>query len=373
MEENKSIYIYNTLFIICMNRIIQCAKLPMHIKQLTNRHLLHNPLHPLTLLSNRIQKHFKTIYPPYNIFTDLNPVVTIKQCFDDLNIPSDHVSRRDTDTFYLDDQYLLRTHTSAHQTELLRKGIDSFLVIGDVYRKDEIDSKHYPCFHQVEGVKLLENYTKKDVSDHLKSTLESLIRDIFGNSIQIRWVSAYFPFTYPSYEMEVYYNNDWMEILGCGVIHDKILHNSNVDCIKSPGWAFGLGLERWAMSLYDIKDIRLFWSKDDRFIEQFKDKGLSTKFREYSLSPPCTKDISLWLGDRFNENEFYNIVRETGGDIIEKVQLVDTFTNKKKQKTSKCFRITYRHMERSLTNEETNSIQQKIRESAVQKLNCELR
>lgn len=111
---------------------------------------------------------------------------------------------------------------------------------------------------------------KKVMEIDLKQTLENLAKEIFGD-VEMRWNEDYFPFTDPSFELEVYYNDDWLEVLGSGVIHDGVMKNACRDPKKEVGWAFGLGLERWAMTLFNIPDIRLFWSDDPRFITQFKE------------------------------------------------------------------------------------------------------
>lgn len=108
----------------------------------------------------------------------------------------------------------------------------------------------------------------------------------------MRWNSDYFPFTEPSFELEIFFNNKWLEVLGCGVIHQQVMRNSNRP--EKYGWAFGLGLERLAMVLFSIPDIRLFWSQDERFIRQFQ-AGQMIKFKSFSKYPPATRDISYWL------------------------------------------------------------------------------
>ena len=157
----------------------------------------------------------------------------------------------------------------------MRAGIDAFLVAGDAYRRDEIDATHYPAFHQMEGVKVWPTETdsyEKDINlalDHLKTTLEVLAKDVFGNDVEMRWNDDYFPFTDPSVELEIKYQGDWMEILGAGVMTPTVIGNAGINSRTNVGWAFGLGLERWAMKLFEIPDIRLFWSNDSRFLEQF--------------------------------------------------------------------------------------------------------
>lgn len=165
-----------------------------------------------------------------------------------------------------------------------------------------------------------------------------------------------------------------MEVLGGGVIQPKILENCN---IKGTGWAFGLGIDRLLMSFCNIPDIRYLWSDDERFISQFKN-GLTT-FKVYSKYPPVQRDVSFWVND-FSENHeglwsehnnFCEIVRELGGDLIESVNVIDRF--KKNEKVSLAYRIIYRSNDRTLLNEEINDIQENIRQQIAERFNIELR
>merc|ERR1712025_498037 len=133
---------------------------------------------------------------------------------------------------------MLRAHTSAHQSDLIKMGLDNFLVVGDVYRRDTIDATHYPVFHQMEGVRIWPVSEGRDAIEELKSTLEGLCNALFPGS-QIRWGVDHFPFTDPSLEVEVFCNDDWLEILGCGKIHPQVLENAGLTNME--GWAFGLG------------------------------------------------------------------------------------------------------------------------------------
>jgi phenylalanyl-tRNA synthetase alpha chain len=273
---------------------------------------------------------------------------------------------------------VLRCHTSAHQAELLRTKQPAFLVTGDVYRRDSIDATHYPVFHQMEGVRI---YSPVDweaagleatafAEKELKSALEGLAKHLFGD-VECRWVDAYFPFTEPSFELEIFFNGKWMEVLGCGVMEQVILDKNYGEGHKA--WAFGLGLERLAMVLFDIPDIRLFWSDDERFLKQFKAGDLRAKFKSYSKFPPCYKDMAFWVSPEFTENNLCELVRGIGGDLVEEVQLIDNFTNPKTQRTSHCYRITYRSMERSLTDDEINELQARVRQGVSEELKVELR
>ena len=162
----------------------------------------------------------------------------------------------------------------------MRQGFTDFLVAGDVYRKDTVDKTHYPVFHQMEGVRTysleeLKPFGVKSISEakivserDLKQTVENLARYLFGE-VEMRWNPDSFPFTNPSLELEIFYNNEWLEILGSGVILDGVMINAGKNIEKEVGYAFGLGLERWAMKLLEIPDIRLFWTEDQRFRSQF--------------------------------------------------------------------------------------------------------
>lgn len=178
---------------------------------------------------------------------------------------------------------------------------------GDVYRRDAIDATHYPVFHQMEGVRVFgPDATTEQVVADLKAKLEGLARLLFGD-VEMRWIDAYFPFTEPSLELEVFFNGQWLEVLGCGVMQQQILDGNGQPGKKA--WAFGLGLERLAMILFGIPDIRLFWSDDERFTKQFKAGDIKTKFAPFSKFPPCYKDVSMWIGDSFTENNMCEIVR----------------------------------------------------------------
>ncbi|XP_057430486.1 phenylalanine--tRNA ligase, chloroplastic/mitochondrial-like isoform X1 [Lotus japonicus] len=334
--------------------------------------------HPLGILKNAIYEYFDTNYSnKFNKFDDLCPLVSVKQNFDDVLVPEDHVSRSYNDTYYVDPQTVLRCHTSAHQAELLKNGNTHFLVTGDVYRRDSIDSTHYPVFHQMEGFRVFVpdeweasgmDGTSFAAAD-LKKCLEGLACHLFG-AVEMRWVDTYFPFTNPSFELEIYFKEKWMEVLGCGVTEQEILKRNGKP--NNVAWAFGLGLERLAMVLFDIPDIRLFWSNDERFTSQFSKGQLGVKFKPFSKFPPCYKDISFWINESFTENNLCEVVRGIAGDLAEEVQLIDNFTNKKGM-TSHCYRIAYRSMERSLTDDEINDLQWKVREQVQSKLEVVIR
>jgi phenylalanyl-tRNA synthetase alpha chain len=316
-----------------LTRMVQ-RMIPQNIQDKIGAGLLHKPGHPLALIKAKIEKYFHGpgVAGGFPIVEFNSPLVSTQANFDDLLIPKDHPSRAETDTFYKDENTVLRTHTSAHQSELIRDGYLNFIAFGDCYRKDTVDATHYPVFHQVEGISLQGKEwpwdTPEKVEKDLKHTLEGLVKYIFGSSIQIKWSEDYFPFTHPSWEMEICLNDRWLEILGCGIVHPQILANCGSE--EMTGWAFGVGLERLAMILYQIPDIRLFWTDDERFHSQFKDGDAI--FVPYSKHPPVYKDISFWVGETYHENQLHELAREVGQDLIEEVKLTDDFTHPKTEK-----------------------------------------
>jgi phenylalanyl-tRNA synthetase alpha chain len=325
---------------------------------------LHNKKnHPIEIVKQIIYKHLGS---DFEKFDDLNPKVTIEDNFDLLLIPKDSPVRKHSDTYYFDEKHVLRTHTSAHQNELLSVGYNKFLVSGQVFRKDDVDKFHHCSFHQMEGVCVIEE--SQDAEIELKATLSGII-DVLFPGCNYRFKEDYFPFTNPSWEVEVMFNGQWLEILGCGIIQPEIMKNCGLE--SKTAFAFGIGIERLCLILFKIPDIRYLWSEDPRFIEQFA-SGEIIEFKEYSNFPPITRDIAFWISDKFHHNDFCEIVREIGGDLIENVSLIDEFTNKT-GKTSKCYRIVYRSNERTLTNEEINDIHEKIKNLSVEKLEIEIR
>jgi len=341
-------------------------KLPETILDKIGKNLYLQKNHPICIVKNKIHDFFGDEYAK-PIFE--NPVVSIQNNFDELLIPADHPGRKETDTFYTSKNSVLRTHTTAHQTELLKRGIRKFIVTGDVYRRDTIDASHFPVFHQVEGVNILGDVSNEVVIEHLKDTLSGLIRHLFGNDVKYRFVDEYFPFTEPSFEVEVEYHGREMEVLGSGVIHKQIMKNCGLE--GQNGWAFGMGLERLAMIFFDIPDIRYFWTKDERFLNQFK-VGEFTKFQPYSKYPAITRDISMWVPEGFEDNYFYDQVRDIGKNIVEEVSLGETFTHPSTLKVSKLFHLSFRSLERTLTGEEVDEMLNQIKDGVIQK-GCEIR
>ncbi|MDD2371746.1 MAG: phenylalanine--tRNA ligase subunit alpha [Firmicutes bacterium] len=233
--------------------------------------------HPLTLIEEEIKNIFTnigfTVVEGYEIEEDYYN-------FERLNIPKDHPAREMQDTFYLNEDVVLRTHTSPVQARIMDKMCPQLpvkiIAPGKVFRRDD-DSTHSPMFHQIEGLMVDKNITFAD----LKGILLHLVKSIFGEERKIRLRPSYFPFTEPSAEVDVSCGNcnqegcrvcgytGWLEILGSGMVHPSVLEMAGYDPNEVSGFAFGLGIERVAMLKYGIDDMRLLFDNDLRFLEQF--------------------------------------------------------------------------------------------------------
>jgi len=199
--------------------------------------------------------------------------------FEALNIPKNHPARDTQDTFYITENILLRTQTSPVQIRVMENQEPPIRIIapGRVYRSDSVDATHSPVFHQIEGLVVDKGITMAD----LKGTLEILAKRLYGDDVKVRFRPHHFPFTEPSAEMDAMCfschgegcrlckGEGWIEILGCGMVHPKVLENCAIDATQYSGFAFGLGLERVAMRRYNIDDLRLFYENDLRFLKQF--------------------------------------------------------------------------------------------------------
>lgn len=245
----------------------------------------------VTMPGKRVAKGKK--HPLYTVLDDLKDIFigmgfTIAEGpeveldyynFEALNIPKDHPARDTQDTFYIDESVVMRTQTSPVQVRTMEEQKPPIRIIspGRVYRSDAMDATHSPVFHQVEGLVIDKNITMAD----LKGTLEVFVKKLYGEDTRLRFRPHHFPFTEPSAEVDISCFNcggegcrickgeGWIEILGCGMVHPKVLKNCGIDPDEYSGFAFGIGLERVAMFRYDIDDIRLFYENDVRFLEQF--------------------------------------------------------------------------------------------------------
>ena len=199
--------------------------------------------------------------------------------FEALNIPANHPAKDEQDTFYVNEKIVLRTQTSPVQVRVMEKRKPPIRIVapGRVFRSDEVDATHSPSFHQIEGLVIDKNITFAD----LKGTLAEFAKKIFGEETKVKFRPHHFPFTEPSAEMDVTCfkcggtgcrfckGSGWIEILGCGMVHPKVLEMSGIDPEEYSGFAFGVGLERIALLKYEIDDMRLLYENDVRFLKQF--------------------------------------------------------------------------------------------------------
>jgi phenylalanyl-tRNA synthetase alpha chain len=232
-------------------------------------------LHPMTLLQDRAVAIFRRMG---FALADGPDIETEWHCFDALNTPADHPARNEQDTFYLPDGRLLRTQTSTIQVRTMESQPPPVRIIGPgaAYRRDEIDATHLAQFTQMEGLCVDEGVTLAD----LKGTVEFFFRELLGNAAQVRFRPHFFPFTEPSFEIDIKapaLGDRWLELAGCGMVDPAVFDAINsrrgdhaYDPEKVSGWAFGFGLERLAMIISAVPDIRYFVENDLRFLEQFR-------------------------------------------------------------------------------------------------------
>lgn len=353
-------------------------KIPSNITDKIGRNLYNVQNHPIQIVKDMV----------FDYFSDMvkieieNPYVPIEYNFDRLRIPLDHPSRRETDTFYKDDKEVLRTHMTCYLYPLGKSetGISKlrFITCGDVYRKDTIDSSHYPIFHQIDAFYIVDS--EVDVKEHLRQRLSGFIKSLFGDKYVFRFLEGsnnkdiYFPFCIDPLEIEVDVPLEdgsikHLEILGAGTIHPDIMKDLGLE--NHQAWGFGMGVERLAMILFNIPDIRLFWSNDKRFLDQFS-SGKIIKYNSFSKYETFHKDISMFINERFSYNDLCAIIRdEDKNSIVESVSLIDEFI--KKDKVSHCYRVSYRSLERTIKKSEVNKIHSAVLKRLVKELDVEIR
>lgn len=409
------------------------TNIPPFVLDLATRKLHQNPDHPIGILRSMVETDLAGM--GYTFYNDFKPAVTTFQNFDVLGFPLDHPGRSMSDTYYFNRDNLLRTHTSAHEHECFQVcPTPGYIITADVYRKDEIDRTHYPGFHQMEGARLWslndpdlcqriqtdidnipatslvvddpyiseptseknprQSYMTQEqtrlIATHLKKTIEFVVDRVFSRArelaklagstepylnepLRVRWNQEYFPWTSPSWEIEVYWKGEWLECCGCGVVQQQVLLNSGLGVDKL-GWAFGIGLDRIAMLLFGIPDIRLFWTQDERFSKQFSQGHINT-FVPYSKHPSIRRDVSFWLNPstKIHANDVMEIVRSHAGDLAESVQIMDEFVHPKTHQLSHCYRVNYQSMDRTLTNAEIGVIHDKVTNNLAEKFSVTIR
>lgn len=317
--------------------------------------------------------------------------------FDLFDFAPDHPARSKSDTYYADDENILRTHDTVMwyyytqlpevKERLARREKLGVVCYGKVYRKDEIDRKHMNTFHQFGGWYMTPADTDPLTIDDLRNALSEIVRAIFGAGAHLRFLDDTFPYTDPSLQVEVWIGpgapttgssddpgpdgGRWIEILGGGMTKQSVFKKFGVEGYNA--WAFGFGLERLAIISMALPDIRLLWSEDPRVKKQLH---MGTKFVEVSKYPPVIRDISFIVPKTFSPNDYFDLVRDIAGDLVEQVELIDEYENAEKfgaDKKSYAYRITYRSSDRTLTNEEVDVLHKKIEEGTAKEFGATVR
>jgi phenylalanyl-tRNA synthetase alpha chain len=341
---------------------------------------------PLYEIVERVKR--VPVFTDFDII-DIPEIVPAKVSFDLFDFPADHPARSTSDTYYVDSDHILRTHDTVfwyyylnHPTikERIARGESmGALCYGKVYRKDEIDSRHMNVFHQLGGWYIAPDSENVEPED-LKQALGDIVRAVFGPEVVFRINTDTFPYTDPSFELEINVKGtaaegpakgEWLELLGSGMPKKSTLSKLGVEGYH--GWAFGFGIERLAITSMELPDIRLLWSEDPRIKKQLV---LGTPFKEVSKYPPVVRDISFIVDTGFVPNNYFDLVREIAGDLVEEVALVDTYENEAKLgsgKISYAYRITYRSIERTLTGDEVNALHKKLEEATAKNWSATVR
>lgn len=310
-------------------------------------------------------------------------VVPVSIGFDLFDFPEDHSARSKSDTYYVDDKNILRTQTTVmwyyylNEQEVKERiaankpvGCFSF---GKVYRKDEIDRHHMNVFHQIDGWYLAPKAMKTIGQADLEEALKNIAIAVFGPDVKYRLNKDTFPYTDPSLEMEVEVDGKWVEATGCGVVKGSVLKKLGVDPDNYTGWAFGFGLERLAIVSMELPDIRLLWSNDERVKKQLH---MGTKFVEVSKYPPVIRDISFIVSKTFTPNDYFDLVRDIAGDLVEQVELIDQYENDAKfgaDKKSYAYHVVYRSNDRTLTNEEVDVMHHALEKKTAEEFGAVVR
>lgn len=322
---------------------------------------------------------------------EIPEIVPADISFDLFGFDPDHPARSKSDTYFVDDENILRTHDTVfwyyyldlpETKEKIAKG-ESFgtLCYGKVYRKDEVDSRHMNVFHQIGGWYLAPDSKAISFGD-LKNALSNVAKGVFGPTTKIRFNKDEFPYTDPSLEVEINVKGtaaegpargEWLEILGGGIPKKSVLKNLGLEGYS--GWAFGFGIERLAIASMALPDIRLLWSEDGRVKKQLKLGNVYKK--EVSKFPPSIRDISFVVSkNSFIPNDYFDMVREVAGNLVEEIELIDEYENDEKfgaDKKSYAYRITYRSLERTLTSDEVDKLHKKVETETKAQFDGEVR
>lgn len=297
---------------------------------------------------------------------DTPEIISPQVVFDLFNFPEDHPARSASDTYYVGSRHILRPHTSLMwkyyfdipevRQQLEEYGSVGALSYGKIYRRDEIDWQHSNISHQFDGLFVCRKDIREITQKDLENICSEMVRHLLGDDIEEQFLVDKFPYTNPSIEMNIAWNNKWVEVNGAGIVHPQVLRNLGIDPEIYNGWAFGFGVDRLAMLKMRIPDIRLLRSEDPRVTSQLRD--LNNTYESVSKYPPALRDISFIVDKGFDLNAYFDSVRDTvGEDYVEEVKLIDEYENAEKfgeGKISYAFRVTYRHLDRTLTGEEVN-------------------
>jgi len=317
---------------------------------------------------------------------DTPEIISPEVVFDLFNFPKDHPARSQSDTYYTDSTHILRPHTSLMwkyylenpeiKKKLEKNGAVGAVSYGKVYRKDEIDWQHSNVLHHFDGLLVC----KKDVKEITQNDLEDICSEVttalLGNKMDKEFRVDHFPYTDPSVEMNIKWGDKWVEVNGAGLVHPQVIKNLGLEPEIYNGWAFGFGVDRLAMLKMKIPDIRLLWSKDERITKQLK--NINNVYQAVSKYPPVVRDISFVVNKNdYNPNRYFELIREvTGDDMVEEAKLLDSYEDQKKfgfDKVSYTYRIVYRSVNRTLTNDEVNNIHEKLQEKTAEQFKAELR
>ena len=347
--------------------------------------LARTPGSPLNEIVERVKaapafKGFDVIEIPEIVPADIS--------FDLFDFPADHPARSKSDTYYVDDKNILRTHDTVFwyyylnhpevKERIARGEAMGALCYGKVYRKDEIDSRHMNIFHQFGGWYIAPD-SQEITPEDLKKVFGDIVHAVFPGT-EFRVNPDTFPYTDPSFEVEVNVKGtaaegpakgEWLEILGSGMPKKSTL--SKLGVTGYHGWAFGFGIERLAIISMALPDIRLLWSTDERIKKQLV---LGQPYKEVSKYPPVVRDISFIVANDFVPNNYFDLVRDIAGDLVEQVELIDKYENAAKLgegKVSYAYRITYRSIGRTLTNEEVNGLHKKLEVVTVESVQAVIR
>lgn len=365
--------------------------------------------HPVELIVNKVVN--AESFNEFDIVR-IPEIVSEYETFDLFDFSEDHVARRSSDSYFVnkserkDESLLLRPHTSVMWYYYLLKWVGKeklekekevkALSWGKVYRVDDLDKTHHECFHQIDWLRLVSKDKEIVSQETIEIVLVQLIKAIFWEDVQYRINPENYPYTYNSLEIEVMYWWKWLEVVWAGIVNPIVLKNLWLDPEQYNWRAFGFWIERLAMIMKKVPDIRLFWSNDKRITSQWK--NLETQYNEVSNMPATYRDISMivpkgkfipsekemeWgkiskikIQDESSLFEIASLARDISPELIEEIKIVDVFENDNKlgkDNKSVSIKISFRAIDRTLTNEEINSIYFAIREKIANILWYQLR